>query len=164
MSRPTQPPLVVVMGVAGVGKTEIGRRLAARLEVAYADGDAFHPAANVAKMAAGTPLTDDDRRPWLAAVGAWLAGHDPDGGVVSCSALRRAYRDVLVAAAPRVVFLHLAGDPDLIRTRMERRDHFMPPSLLASQLAALEPLAPDEDGVTLDVAEPPDAIVAAFLG
>ena len=104
-------PLVVVMGVAGSGKTTVGTALAQQLCLDYADADTFHDKANVAKMAAGYPLDDDDRSPWLQSIGQWLAAHEQTGGVASCSALRRRYRDVLRAAAPRVRFLHLDGDP-----------------------------------------------------
>ncbi|MBW9205543.1 gluconokinase [Mumia sp. zg.B53] len=164
MSQLTPPPLVVVMGISGVGKSEIGHKLAERLDVPYEDGDAFHSESNVAKMSAGTPLTDEDRWPWLQAIGVWLHEHDSRGAVVSCSALRRAYRDVIVDSAPRATFLHLAGDHALIRERMERRDHFMPVSLLQSQEDTLEPLQPDENGEVLDIAPPPAEIVDTFLG
>ncbi|MCW2747796.1 MAG: gluconate kinase [Nocardioidaceae bacterium] len=157
------PPLVVVMGISGVGKSAIGHELADRFGIAYADGDDFHSEANIAKMASGTPLTDDDRWPWLDTIGAWLADHDAHGGVVSCSALRRVYRDILVAAAPRTVFLHLHGDHDLIRSRMEHRQHFMPPSLLESQEKTLEFLQDDENGALYDIAPTPAAIVDTFL-
>ncbi|WP_426564000.1 gluconokinase [Angustibacter sp. McL0619] len=160
----TNPPLAVVMGVSGTGKTTIGEALAARLGLDYRDADSFHPQANIDKMAAGHPLDDDDRAPWLAAIGRWLAEHDSTGGVVSCSALHRAYRDVLRAAAPRVRFLHLAGDPDVIATRMrERPEHFFKVEMLASQLATLEPLEDDEPGVTADLSDPVDQIVDQFL-
>lgn len=157
------PPLVVVMGISGVGKSLIGHELADRFSIAYADGDDFHSEANIAKMSAGTPLTDDDRWPWLADIGVWLAEHDTAGGVISCSALRRAYRDVLVKAAPRTQFLHLTGDHDLIRSRMEHREHFMPPSLLESQEKTLEPLEDDENGWPFDIAPTPAEIVDAFI-
>ncbi|WP_370614775.1 gluconokinase [Mumia sp. Pv 4-285] len=163
MSRLTLPPLVVVMGISGVGKSEIGHELADRYDIPYEDGDAFHSEANIAKMSAGTPLTDDDRWPWLESIGAWLHAHDESGGVVSCSALRRVYRDVLVSAAPRTTFLHLAGDHDLIRQRMEHRDHFMPVSLLQSQEETLEQLEPDENGELLDITPTPAEIVDEFL-
>ena len=156
-------PLVVVMGISGVGKSAVGHELADRAGVAYADGDDFHSAANIAKMSAGTPLTDDDRWPWLRDIGRWLAEHDGSGGVISCSALRRAYRDVLTAAAPRTVFLHLTGDHGLIKARMDQRDHFMPSSLLESQEKTLEPLQDDERGWAFDITPPPDRIVDAFL-
>ena len=157
------PPLVVVMGISGVGKSLIGHEVADRFSVAYADGDDFHSEANVAKMSAGTPLTDDDRWPWLADIGVWLAEHDTAGGVISCSALRRVYREVLVKAAPRTQFLHLAGDHDLIRSRMEHREHFMPASLLESQEKTLEPLEDDENGWAFDIAPTPAEIVDAFV-
>ncbi len=156
-------PLVVVMGISGVGKSAVGHELADRFGVDYADGDDFHSEANIAKMSAGTPLTDEDRWPWLADIGRWLAAHDSAGGVISCSALRRAYRDVLVDAAPRTQFLHLTGDHDLIKSRMEHRDHFMPSSLLASQEKTLEPLQSDENGWAFDITPSPAEIVDAFV-
>ncbi|WP_030198230.1 gluconokinase [Streptomyces sp. NRRL S-87] len=150
-------PVVVVMGVSGTGKTTVGRLLAAALHVRYADGDDFHPPRNVAKMAAGTPLDDADRRPWLDAVGAWARERGDRGGVVSASALKRAYRDRLRAAAPDAVFVHLAGDRDLIGRRMAARTgHFMPVELLDSQFAALEPLGSDERGVVVPVDGTPE--------
>lgn len=157
---------LVVMGVSGSGKSTVAGILARRLGWSSAEGDDFHPAANVAKMAAGIPLTDDDRGPWLLAVAAWIREQDEAGrsSVVTCSALRRAYRDSLAAAAGRVRFVHLAGDPSVIAERMSRRaGHFMPPALLPSQLAALEPLAPDEDGVTVAVAADPEAVADGAL-
>jgi gluconokinase len=155
------PHVVVVMGVAGTGKTTIGRLLAARLGVPYAEGDDFHPQANIAKMSAGVPLDDADRLPWLDAIGAWAHERTGLGGVVSCSALKRAYRDRLRAAAPGVVFLHLAGDRALIERRMaQRQGHFMPTALLDSQFAALQPLQPDEAGVAVDVSVTPEEITA----
>ncbi|MGH3359268.1 MAG: gluconokinase [Nocardioidaceae bacterium] len=158
------PPLVVVMGVSASGKTTVGEKLARRCGVEYADADAFHPKANIAKMSSGVPLTDEDRWPWLRAIGEWLAARAGTGGVVSCSALRRSYRDVLVDNAPTVRFLHLDGDPSVIRERIARRkDHFMPPSLIDSQLETLEPLEADEPGRAIDLTKSPDAIVEAFL-
>ena len=156
-------PLVVVMGVSGVGKSSVGRLLADRLGVEYADGDDFHSESNVAAMHSGRALTDDQRQPWLRAVAGWLRTHDAEGGVVSCSALRRSHRDVLVAAAPRATFLHLSGEPGLVRERMESRRHFMPASLLASQLATLEPPEEDERHLTCDVAASEEEIVEGFL-
>ncbi len=156
-------PLVVVMGISGVGKSAVGRIVAERAGVPYSDGDDHHPASNIEKMAAGRPLTDADRRPWLELIGVWLSQHDTSGGVISCSALRRAHRDVLVRHAPRVVFLHLVGERALIRSRMEQRDHFMPSSLLESQEATLEPLEPGEHGVVIDVTNSPDQIAEEFL-
>ncbi|WP_406214713.1 gluconokinase [Streptomyces canus] len=153
------PKVVVVMGVAGTGKTTIGPLLAARLRVPYAEGDDFHPPANIAKMSAGTPLTDEDRRPWLDAIGSWAHGRAELGGVVSCSALKRSYRDRLRAEAPGVVFVHLAGDRSLIEDRMSHRQgHFMPTALLDSQFATLQPLQEDEAGVAVDVSGSPEEI------
>ncbi|MFD9631923.1 gluconokinase [Streptomyces violascens] len=153
------PLTVVVMGVAGTGKTTIGPLVAARLGVPYAEGDDFHPAANVAKMSAGIPLDDEDRRPWLDAIGAWAHHRAGLGGVVSSSALKRSYRDRLRAAAPGLVFLHLTGDRALIEQRMaERTGHFMPAALLDSQYATLQPLGPDEAGVAVDVSGTPEDI------
>jgi gluconokinase len=150
------------MGVSGSGKSTVGAALARRLGVPFADADAFHPAANVAKMAAGTPLDDDDRRPWLDAVGQWLADHDD--GVMSCSALKRRYRDQLRSHRTDIAFLLLTGSPELIGARQAGRpDHFMPPSLLMSQFDALEPLEPDEYGMTIDVGLSVDTIVEAFV-
>lgn len=144
--------VVVVMGVAGTGKTTVGDRLAGELGVEYAEADVFHPPSNVAKMSAGTPLGDADRAPWLDAIGEWAHERHGRGGVVSCSALKRSYRDRLRAAAPDVFFVHLTGDRELITERMSRReDHFMPPALLDSQFATLEPLQSDEDGAAVDV-------------
>ncbi|BBY01224.1 gluconokinase [Mycobacterium seoulense] len=157
------PAPVVVMGVSGSGKSTVGAALAQRLRVPFVDADTLHPRANVAKMAAGQPLDDDDRRPWLDKVGEWLAAH-PDGGVVSCSALKRAYRDRLRAHCPRVKFLHLAGSPALISSRLANRaGHFMPAALLGSQFDALQPLAADETGATVDVGQDVGAIIDAFL-
>ncbi|MGZ4507927.1 MAG: gluconokinase [Blastococcus sp.] len=159
MSHIDQDHPIVVMGVAGSGKTTIGHALAERLGVPYADADEFHPAANVAKMSAGRPLDDADRQPWLRAVGAWLADHE-DGGVASCSALRREYRDLLRAYAPDVSFLHLAGDADVVTARVAARtDHFMPASLVSSQLELLEPLEPDEAGLVADLTRPADELI-----
>ncbi len=157
-------PLVVVMGVTGSGKSTVGVALAERLGVPYGDADDFHPPANIAKMSAGVPLDDDDRAPWLRAIGAWLAEHGERGAVASCSALKRAYRDVLRAAAPDVVFLHLHGEPDTVRDRVaSRTEHFMPESLVRSQFDALEPLGDGEAGVVLDFRLPVAELVDAFL-
>ncbi|MGB6207520.1 gluconokinase, partial [Mycobacterium sp.] len=137
------------MGVTGAGKSTVGKALARRLGVPFADADAFHPQANIAKMAAGTPLTDDDRYPWLEAVGQWLADHE-EGGVMSCSALKRRYRDRLRSHCPRIEFLHLTGSPDVIgRRQAGRPGHFMPSALVKSQFDILEPLASDEHGIAL---------------
>jgi gluconokinase len=160
----THPPAaavgpVVVMGVSGSGKSTVGAALAQRLRAPFADADDFHPEANVAKMTAGHPLDDDDRRPWLEAIGAWLADHE-QGGVMTCSALKRAYRDQLRSHAPDTVFVHLHGERDVITRRQATRPgHFMPASLLDSQFATLEPLGADEVGFLLDVDQSVDEIV-----
>ncbi|MEZ0366347.1 gluconokinase [Mycobacterium sp. pUA109] len=151
------------MGVSGAGKSSVGRVLARRLRVPFADADDFHSDANIAKMAAGAPLTDADRRPWLEVVGQWLSAH-ADGGVISCSALKRRYRNQLRRHCPAVEFVHLSGAPDVIgRRQAHRPGHFMPPALLRSQFDTLEPLAPDERGVTVDVGQDIDTIVADYL-
>ncbi|MDL2080653.1 gluconokinase [Streptomyces sp. GXMU-J15] len=153
--------VIVVMGVAGTGKTTIGPLLAARLGVPYAEGDDFHPQANIDKMSAGVPLDDGDRWPWLDAIGAWAQGRTGLGGVVSSSALKRSYRDRLRAAAPGVLFVHLSGDRELIGSRMQQRQgHFMPTALLDSQFATLQPLQADEAGVVVDVSGTPEEITA----
>lgn len=163
---PGVPLHLVLMGVAGSGKTTLARILQDRLELPYAEADDFHPRANVDKMRAGTPLTDADRAPWLAALRDWLTAQARAGRstVVTCSALRRAYRDVLREAEGRVRFVHLVAGPDLIGERLAARSgHFMPPSLLPSQLATLEPLADDEDGIVVAVDVPPDEVAARVL-
>ncbi|GAA3802796.1 gluconokinase [Nocardioides panacisoli] len=153
-------PLVVVMGVSGSGKSTVGAALAQRLGVPFADADDLHPAANIAKMTAGHALDDTDRGPWLEAIGTWLADHDGRGGVMSCSALKRSYRSVLHRHAPRTEFIHLAGSREVIaRRQASRPGHFMPASLLDSQFAILEPLAPEEHGVEVDVDQSVDAMV-----
>ncbi|MFC1419741.1 gluconokinase [Streptacidiphilus cavernicola] len=158
------------MGVSGVGKTTVAVRLAERLALPYAEADDFHPAASIAKMRAGTPLDDADREPWLLALGGWLGerAEDGSGGVVTCSALKRRYRDTLRAACPGVRFVHLSGSRELIAERLDGRSgHFMPASLLESQFATLEPLTPDEHGVVLDVGQDPEHLVteaARLLG
>ena len=158
------PPLLTIMGVSGSGKTTVGAALAQRLRVPFADADDFHPAANVAKMSAGIPLDDADRLPWLHAIGAWQAEHAAGGGVISCSALKRSYRDVLRAAAPTQLFVHLDGTPEVVARRVEGRPgHFMPASLVQSQFATLEPLQPDENGVVLDLDRSVDELVEQFL-
>jgi gluconokinase len=163
LDRVSIPPHIVVMGVSGSGKTTVATRLAELLDRPFAEADRMHPPANVAKMAAGTPLTDADRVPWLRTVRDWLTGQAEQGrsAVVTCSALRRAYRDVLREAAGGVRFVHLDGDPEVIATRLkERKDHFMPPSLLRSQLETLEPLQAGEDGVRVPIEQTVDDIVA----
>ena len=162
MRRPLGP--VVVMGVSGSGKSTVGAELARRLAAPFLDADTLHPPANVAKMSAGEPLTDADRQPWLERVGAWLAEHRT--GIVSCSALKRRYRDRLRTHCASAQFLHLDGSSDLIAARLAARSgHFMPATLLQSQLDALEPLAADERGVVVELREDQDvhAVIDAFL-
>lgn len=149
------------MGVSGSGKSTIGAALAERLGIPFVDGDALHPMTNVERMAAGLPLTDEDRWPWLAAVGARLAEGDV---VVACSALKRSYRDAILVEAPAARFIHLTGSHELLDERMQQRlDHFMPASLLESQLATLEPLGTDEPGVAVENVGPVDAVVATII-
>ncbi|MFF1254173.1 gluconokinase, GntK/IdnK-type [Pseudarthrobacter sp. NPDC058329] len=152
------------MGVSGCGKTTIGDLVARELGVPFLDGDSLHPVENVAKMAAGAPLTDEDRWPWLATVGAELAKAGDGGLVLACSALRRSYRDAIRAQAPDTVFLHLHGSKEVLSQRLEGRSgHFMPPALLVSQLATLEPLQADEAGVVVDIAAPVQQVVREAL-
>lgn len=156
-----RPVHVVVMGVSGSGKTTLALELQRRLGWPYAEADDFHPAANIAKMAAATPLTDADRAPWLAAIRDWLTAQARAGRstIVTCSALRRAYRDVLREAEGRVRFVHLTADAAVLAPRVANRiGHFMPAALLPSQLATLEPLGADEDGITIVVDVPPDVV------
>lgn len=158
-----RPRHVVLMGVAGSGKSTVAMGLARELDWEFGEADEFHPAANVAKMAAGHPLTDEDRWPWLYALAAWIAERDAAGisTVLACSALRRAYRDILREGAPTVIFIHLHGPQEVIAERMARRlDHFMPTSLLDSQYATLEEIEPDEPGHVLDVRLSPIELVA----
>ncbi len=168
MTVPTTAPAparrVVVMGVSGCGKTTIGDLVARELGVPFLDGDSLHPVENVAKMAAGTPLTDDDRWPWLATVGSTLATEGDDGLVLACSALRRSYRDAIRALAPGTLFLHLHGSKEVLGSRLEGRSgHFMPAALLESQLATLEPLDADESGIVVDIAAPVHQVVTEAL-
>lgn len=154
---------IVVMGVSGSGKSTVGAALAQRLRVPFADADDFHPPANIAKMTAGVPLDDDDRHPWLELIGAWLAEHG-DGGVMSCSALKRTYRDQLRRHRPDVQFLHLSGSVGVVaRRQASRPGHFMPASLVASQFDTLEPLQPDENGITVDIDQSIDSIVEEYV-
>lgn len=141
------------MGVSGCGKSTLAARLASTLNWPFQEGDGVHPPANVAKMAAGQPLDDADRRPWLEAVAAWIDKRRANGepGVVTCSALKRSYRALLTADRPQVRIIFLRGSRDLIAARLAARsDHFMPAALLDSQFAALEPPAPDEGAITID--------------
>jgi gluconokinase len=159
-------PIVILMGVAGAGKTTVGQLLAHRLDARFVEGDAFHPAENVAKMRAGTPLTDDDRLPWLQAIAAEIGRCLEGGGgaVIACSALKRAYREILVGHRAAVKVVHLRGAPDLIQERLTgRHGHYMPPSLLPSQFAALEIPAADEEAIDVEVSGTPEQIVAVIL-
>ncbi|TPE49530.1 gluconokinase [Amaricoccus solimangrovi] len=170
MAEPLTEPVserraIVVMGVCGCGKTSVGEGIAARLGAGFVEGDALHPAANVAKMAAGTPLTDEDRWPWLRAIAARIAEEPGAEIVVSCSALRRAYRDLIRQGAGRDVrFVFLSGSEALLARRMGAREgHFMPPELLASQLATLEDPRGEPGVVSIDIeAALPEIIDAAL--
>ncbi|WP_229427268.1 gluconokinase [Massilia atriviolacea] len=156
----------VVMGVSGCGKSTVGQALAQELAVPFVEGDQFHPPANVAKMSAGTPLDDADRAGWLLALQARIAAARARGTglVLSCSALKRRYRDLLREGDPALRFAHLDGPRELIAARMQARaGHYMPPSLLESQLRDLEPLQADEAGVLLDIGSAPALQVARIL-
>ena len=158
--------LYVVMGVSGSGKSVIGSRLARALGLEFVEGDSYHSSENVARMSAGIPLTDADRQAWLAAIAARLdaARRAGVGLVVSCSALKRSYRDVLRAGRADIQFVCLQGDRALIDQRLaDRRGHFMPSSLLDSQFAILEPPSADEDAWVCDIGQPPDVIVAHLV-
>ncbi|WP_374454943.1 gluconokinase [Nocardioides sp.] len=155
------------MGVSGTGKTTVATELAEHFGWRFIEGDSLHPAANIAKMSAGVPLDDDDRQPWLEVLGRLLAFHHADGisSVLTCSALKRSYRDVLRAGVPdgSVFFVHLAAPFELLLQRMESREHFMPPSLLQSQFDTLEPLRADEAGEVFDVSEPVEDVVRSVV-
>ena len=155
------------MGVSGTGKTTVAVRLAERLGWTFVEGDDLHPPANIAKMSAGIPLDDDDRRPWLEALAALQAFHHAEGvsTVLTCSALKRSYRDVLRSRLPAgtVTFVHLVAPWEVLRERMESREHFMPASLLQSQLDTLEPLGAGEQGVEVDVSRPVQEVVDAVV-
>ena len=156
---------LVIMGVSGCGKSTVGEQLARALHLPFLEGDSLHPPRNVALMAAGTPLTDDDRAGWLDTIAARLAALPDDAGmVVSCSALKRIYRDRLRRAAPDVRFVHLHGTPALLAERLQQRQHlYMPPTLLDSQLATLEMPSADEQVIALNIAEPVAQLVQQAL-
>lgn len=161
-----QARCLVVMGVSGAGKTTVADCLAARLGWKLAEGDEFHPSANIAKMSAGIPLDDEDRAPWLKALRDWIAEQAEAGvsTVVACSALKRRYRDLLSEAHCRVCFIHLVAEAEDIAARLsQRHGHYMPGSLLDSQLADLEPLGSDEDGVAVTVDQSPAALAERAL-
>lgn len=156
----------VVMGVCGCGKSTVAAALAAAFDVPFLEGDAYHPAPNVVKMSAGIPLTDDDRAGWLQALANEIGAARERGAgvVVSCSALKRRYRDLLRQADPNLRFAHLHGPRATIAARMQTRiGHYMPITLLDSQLRDLEPLQPDEAGITLDITQPPETLVASII-
>ena len=158
---------LVLMGVAGSGKSSVMDALVARLGWPALEGDALHPPANVAKMAAGVPLTDADRAPWLAAIGDWISKREAErqSSLLTCSALRRSYRDVLRRGHPSVWFVHLAAPRDVLEARIRGRSgHFMPASMLDSQLATLAPLEADEPGTTIHATAPPDVLADNVIG
>jgi gluconokinase len=161
------PAALIVMGVAGSGKSTIGEALAARLHWTFEDGDRFHPASNVAKMSAGHPLTDDDRWPWLQAIADEIDRVVAAGGhvVVACSALKRAYRDLLVHGRDDIRIVYLDGSRDLIAGRLKaRKGHFMPPGLLDSQFATLQVPAADENSISVAIDANVEAIVNDIAG
>jgi gluconokinase len=158
--------VIVVMGVSGCGKSTVGKALALALKLPFIEGDDLHPPHNVARMAAGTPLTDADRQTWLDALALRLGNAQVQlqGAVASCSALKRGYRDHLRQAAPQILFVHLHGSPGLLRQRLDARvGHYMPAALLQSQLDTLEPLGADEAAVRLDISASPSALVAEIV-
>lgn len=159
------PLHLVVMGVSGTGKSTIARALSDRLDWVFAEGDEYHPQANVEKMASGRPLVDEDRWPWLQTLTEWTAEREERGEntLLTCSALKRSYRELLREGGPGTYFVHLVGDKGLLLERMGSREHFMPSSLLESQLDTLEDLGPDERGMVVDVANPPERIARMVL-
>lgn len=157
---------LVVMGVSGVGKSVVAAELVARTGWDFAEGDDLHPERNRRKMTAGQPLDDEDRRPWLRRVEAWIGEHEAAGrcAVVTCSALTRSYRDLLRDGHPSVRFVHLVAAPELIERRIKgRRGHYMPPSLLASQLAEMRELEPEEPGLAVDATDDPATVAGHVL-
>jgi gluconokinase len=160
------PSVVVVMGVSGSGKSTIAAMLAHRMHWVYEDGDWFHPRSNIEKMHSGIPLTDEDRWPWLEAIAAWIDATRKAGshGVIACSALKRAYRNILVDDRPHVRLVYLKGGHDLVARRLAARDgHFMPRSLLESQFAALEEPQPDERAIVVSISPHPREIVETIV-
>ncbi|MBP2386156.1 gluconokinase [Paeniglutamicibacter kerguelensis] len=163
----TDPRVLVLMGVSGCGKTTIAALLAGRFGWDLEEGDGLHPQSNVAKMHAGHPLTDEDRWPWLEKVAGWIEGQLDAGrnGVITCSALKRSYRDILNRRGAGVLFIYLSGSPEVIRARLTaRHGHFMPSSLLESQFADLEEPTSDEPCIRVDVGPPPQKILRKILG
>ncbi len=160
------PSVLVVMGVSGSGKTTVGALLADRLHWQFADGDVFHPPANIEKMRSGSPLSDEDRRPWLEAIAAWIDEIRSAGGhaVAACSVLKRRYRAVVIGSRADVRLIYLRSERALIARRLEaRHGHFMPSSLLQSQIEALEEPGPDENPITVSIAPSPEKIVEEIL-
>ncbi|HUW78270.1 MAG TPA: gluconokinase [Candidatus Nanopelagicaceae bacterium] len=157
-------PLVVVMGVSGSGKSTIGEEIARTLMIDFVDADSLHPPANIAKMASGIALTDEDRWPWLEIVGRTLAAAESTGLVLACSSLKRSYRDLIRSQAPSVFFIHLSGSRKTLSARLARRgNHFMPSTLLDSQLDSLQPLELDEAGMEIDIdLSVPEIVVLAL--
>ena len=158
--------IVIVGGVSGSGKTTVGEMLARRLDWPFADADAFHPAANVAKMHAGIPLTDDDRWPWLRAIAAWMDERIARGedAVVACSALKRSYRDLLLDGRPQARMVFLTPDRDVLARRLAaRHGHFFPEQLLGTQFVDMEPPEPDERVLTMVPAGDPQATVEEII-
>ena len=165
--RRDAPRILVIMGVSGSGKTTVGQALAARLGWTFVEGDRLHPPENVAKMQSGRPLDDNDRAPWLAAIAALIADWERRGirGIVTCSALKRRYRDQIIGGRREVRLVYLEGSHTLLAERLAgRRGHFMPASLLDSQFAALEPPSADENALTVGVDAPVEAIVDRIAG
>ena len=153
---------IVVMGVCGSGKSTVAQLLATRLGLPFIEGDAWHPPRNVERMAAGQPLTDEDRHDWLITLNGQLKLAHETGGVLACSALKRSYRDRLREGAPGLRLVHLSGSPSVLSQRLQaRQGHYMPPNLLQSQLDTLEPPAADEHAVVLNIETPPDQMVEA---
>jgi ribose 5-phosphate isomerase A len=160
------PPILVVMGISGAGKSTIAQELAARLGWAFEEGDALHPEANIAKMHAGIPLTDADRRPWLEGVAAWIDGQraKKEPGIITCSALRRSYRQIIIGDRPEVRLVYLRGGRDVIAEHLAgRHGHFMPPGLLQSQIDTLEEPTPDEDALAVDVGRPAEQVADEII-
>jgi gluconokinase len=166
MTTDAKPMVLVLMGVSGCGKSTTGTRLSKLLGWPFRDADSFHPQANIDKMSKGLPLTDDDRQPWLAAIANWIDERlaSNQSGIVSCSALKRSYRRVIIGDRPDVRLVYLKGDIDLIGDRVSRRkNHFMPPALLKSQFDALEEPQADERALIVPIVMPPRRVVDNIL-